>query len=145
MESSTDLARFRALLGAHGGRHSRWPEGSRAWIQSLLERSAEARAALAEQRRVEALLDSDSVPAPSRALESAILAHAPRSPRRRPRSGLRDLWNALGGLRVAGPALAAALLVGLSLGVSGVSPEPESAEDEDLVALAQLSGEYLDY
>ena len=78
------------------------------------------------------------------ALREAILARAPGA-RSRWRDALREFWAALGGMRIAGPAFAAALVLGLSLGATMAASDGDADEDVDLVALAQFSDDYLDY
>lgn len=122
-------------LDRHGADASRWPAAGRDAIDALLASSSEARAALALARDVERALDADELPVPSPALRRAILAQAPGA-RRGVRDELRELWLALGGMRIAGPALAGALVLGTSLGAFA-APE-EEPEDIDIVEAARL-------
>jgi len=137
------LRRFGELLETHGADLARWPEEERRAARALLAEDAAARALLAEHAALENLL-ARAAPGPSPALEERILAatverdaaparaDAPRPPR----------WRWLAG---AG-ALAASLLIGLALGLSGrLAPWPSPPltqatleADDELLALAWL-------
>lgn len=139
------LQAFEAALDCHGAVLAHWPAALAESAQALLATSAEARKLLTAQMQLEALLTADSaaLAPPSRNLRTAILDAAPR-PRLSLQLLLSELWATLGGVRIAGPAFAAALVLGVSIG-SALSVVPEDGDDEDLVALAHLSDDYLEY
>lgn len=124
------LDRFRDLLDANGADPCRWPPADAAAAVDLLARSAEARAALAGARDLDALLDGLPAVQPSPMLRASVLAipvDHPRPARPRPRFSLAT-WLAqvsLGRRLVAGAVMATMLGVvigvGLGLDTSGMS------------------------
>lgn len=120
--------RFQTLAEAYGGAIARWPAGEQdAAYAFLAAEPSRADAVLAEARETDALLDADSVPAPSRALRDRVLAAAPRE-----RGGRSRLWRWLTGAGV-GAGLAAATAAGLVAGVN-LSSAKATMEDESLLA-----------
>lgn len=146
MKTEPGLEGFTDLLDRHGGDPARWPPSAGgAAAAALLEQSTAARALLARQQDLEAWLRADAaaLPGPSARLRAAILAAAPAAPHR---SLWQELWQVLGGIRIAGPAFATALLLGLALGGMGQGELPgDGGDDADLVTLAQLDDDYLAY
>lgn len=74
-----NIERITQLIESYGASPERWPHEERADAEALLRRSAEARAALEEGRRLDSLLDAYRVEQPSERLIAAILATAPRA------------------------------------------------------------------
>lgn len=146
MNAEPGHERLMDWLDRHGGDPARWPQGAAAVaMRDLLKQSPAARALLVRQQQLDALLRAEMValPAPPARLRAAILAAAPVAPRK---SLWRELWQVLGGMRIAGPAFAAALLLGLVMGRMGQSTLPGDGGDAaDLVTLAQLDDDYLAY
>jgi hypothetical protein len=63
-----DTQRFRALLASYGADFLRWPEDERARAEAFLSTSGEAALLMAEERRVDQLLDAAPGVSPSPAL-----------------------------------------------------------------------------
>ena len=132
--------RFEELLEAKGSDLATWPEDERRAAERLLADSAEARAALAQARRLDDLLAGALAPeAAGPELRDAILALPvahPREAARRPGFGFRAVWQA--GL---GMALAAGL-AGFALGITGLveGPGPEAAEADFVGLVYGFSG-----
>lgn len=164
MSDRMDILRFVALLERHGAALDRWPAADAAAARAFLDGSTAARAELALSRQLEQVLANEAIPVPSAALRARVLAAAPGaaahvadaapppavalSARHGRTAALHELWRALGGARIAGPALAAALVLGVSLGVTAPVRVDEPGTDEDdveLVDLVQLTSEYPDY
>ena len=126
--------RFEELLETKGADLATWPKDERRAAERLLADSAEARAALAQARRLDDLLAGALAPeAAGPELRDAILALPvahPREAARRPGFGFGAFWRA--GL---GMALAAGL-AGFALGITGLveGPKPAAAE-ADIVGL----------
>ena len=134
--------RMQQLIAAYGADPARWPPDERI-------DPAELPGAL---RREVAEFDADLLnalpdpPLPA-GLRARILAAAPavadaRAPAPPPsRSGWRELWQALGGLRLAGPAFACALSLGVGLAWLMPSTSDTAYADqalEDYLALAWI-------
>ena len=144
---SMTLQRFGELLEAHGPSLARWPEEERRSAERLLAENEAARALLAEHTALARLLD-DAKPDPAATLERRILAatverrQMPTAPALAP----PRRWP------MAAAALAASLVVGLALGLSGrftpwSSPPVTQATleaDDELLALAWLGSPALD-
>jgi len=79
------LDRLQQLLDAYGADPMRWPEEERAAALAMLARSAEARAALADAERLDAILDLAESAEPSSDLAARIVAAAPAVKPRRTR------------------------------------------------------------
>ena len=136
--------RLEALLATHGPDAARWPSSERQAAEALLARDAAARTLLAEYTALEELLAA-ATPEPPAGLEARILKAA----RTRGAASSPRRWIAGAG------ALAASLLIGLALGLSGgLSPWPaamnaspklaETAPDDDLLTLAWLGSPVLE-
>jgi anti-sigma factor RsiW len=130
--------RLEQLIAAYGADPARWPASERKhWIDSaLLDPQLAAR--LDEERALDRqLAELAAVPTPSQALAARILAAAPRPAR--PRWRWSALLSELGGLRLAGPALACALSLGLGLALLlPTTPPSDDAVVEDWLSLALL-------
>lgn len=134
--SSMNLARLRELLDAYGDRPQRWPEAERAAALQLLANSAEACALREQAAWLDASLDRFEVAPTSPQLRAAILRSYP------PvavgwRAWLAELWQELGGWRLATPAFAASLFLG-ALVPNLVDRPIADLPDEDLVADVQF-------
>jgi hypothetical protein len=136
-------ARLDALIAAYGADPERWPEA---------EREA-GRVALATARtddlhgavQLDAQLDALALPPVSPDLRRRVLLAVAREPRRAgvfSRLWLRELWEELGGARIAAPALAMALGAGLGLGWLTPPSAADEADPEDLIALVQFDDSY---
>ena len=96
-----------------------------------------------DDKSLDAELDAlRAVPPPAAHLRRNVLMAVAREPRRLSwRAAIAALWRELGGSRIAGPALAMALAMGV--GMSWLL-EDDAADDngagDDLIALAQLDG-----
>jgi len=66
------LERFSEILGAYGADPERWPAAERSAAEALLAASAEARAALADTRGIDRLLDE--LPRPLTELDAGVVA-----------------------------------------------------------------------
>lgn len=100
-----------------------------------------------DNARLEAWLASSTPPEPPAALRAAILAsashHAVGTPSLSWAGALHAFWLELGGLRIAAPACALALGIGISVGngllqAGMYAPEPT----EDLLSLALIQDDY---
>jgi hypothetical protein len=145
MTAPMTLDRFRALADAWGGDLSRWPASEQAAARSLMESAPAARAELDDARSFDALLSRDVVSPPSTGLRRAIVLAADA----RLEGGFwKTLWRELGGARIAGPALAASVVLGIAASAI-LSPALETAtstdESPDYAELALLDGAYEDY
>lgn len=151
-DTDMDIDRFRRLADVHGGDLDRWPEADRTAAEALLARDAAARALHEDARTLDAWLATGIVDPPPAHLRRRILADA--GTRVRP-SFLRTVLRELGGPRVAGPALAASLVLGIGAALvlepatsadMALDPEaPDAPEAPGYAELAQLAGTYQDY
>lgn len=71
-------ARFEQIVAAYGARPAQWPEEERDAAVAFAETSAQARALLAEESRLDLMLDDAPAIEPSRSLRDRILQAAPR-------------------------------------------------------------------
>jgi hypothetical protein len=146
MTEPMTLERLRTLIAAYGADPARWPLAERPAAKTLLARSPEARAALADAEPLDTLLDAVPALSPSPALRAAVLAGMPR----RERSGrigwwesARELLQEFGGLPGVRPLLLASLLLGLFAG--GYLDTGSDAESgSDLIQLAVYDGNYVE-
>lgn len=152
---SRELEAFQVLLDGHGAERTRWPAPQRLRFAGLLAESSEARRRLAEAEALDSLLARAPLPSPSRhaalvdrIVDAARAQGAPsaaavtvlhRPARRRPLvSGLPVLGLPVSAFRARGPAaalLAASLLVGIFVGVTGAA-NPALQRFETLAGLA---------
>ncbi len=100
------LARFRSLIGAYGAASAHWPEAEREAARALLDRSSEARDALADADLLDRILATNEAPAPSQELVGELDRRfaATRTPARR----FRSHWRVPSMPRLARPAVALA-------------------------------------
>jgi len=116
--------RFKELLDAFGADFKRWPETERAAASALIAREPAARAALAEARRLDALLDLYAPPA-NRAAETRLRTALDAVP-----AGATVTVRAA---RLSWPraaALAATLLLGVATGMVASNLAPDAANGE---------------
>lgn len=125
-------ARLTQILEAYGSEPARWPEGERAAAMQCLQAHPEAAALLEQAAQLDGMLDSWLVPAPTPRLRASILAQVP-APRRNWARMLQDLWDELGGWRLAAPTFAASLMVGVLLPLQPASFSGD-LPDDDLLA-----------
>jgi hypothetical protein len=141
-----DTARIAALIASYGADPSRWPAAER---EAHAAASMGAAEALREAAALDALLATlDDTPPASTDLRRRVLLAVAAQPRHSPSgivAALRELWRELGGARIAGPALAMAMVVGLGLGWVTTPAVAEAGEPEDLLALAQFEDTYEEF
>lgn len=103
--------RLQTLIEAYGADPARWPEAERAAAAQLAAASG-ADTSLQQARALDAELAA-ALPLPSlpQGLRARILRSAPQPLR----PWWHELWQAMGGLRLAGPAFACAFSLGLGL------------------------------
>jgi hypothetical protein len=130
------LERFARVLDAYGASAERWPDDERGAALTLLERSAEARAARDAAARLDTLLDGVPATAPSERLVARVLAGVPApasSPLRRPATVTRPraARRVLTGIGAAATLAAAA---SLALWLAGGSTEAPNGPPTTAVA-----------
>ncbi|MCW5729375.1 MAG: hypothetical protein KIT20_01360 [Alphaproteobacteria bacterium] len=138
------LERLQQIIDAYGADPARWPGAELAAAEALLARSAEARAALAEARRLDDMLDAWTAPAPDPWAAQRIAGAAHELAQRRP--GLRERLAALLPFEPVWPqlaGLAAALVIGFFIGF-GDFAEPDAGDTLDVagIVLGISSWEY---
>lgn len=137
MNPGIRIERLEYCVEAYGGDPARWPPADAAALAALPP--AQARALLGAASELDEWLAALPEPDPPAGLSARILADAP-VPRERL---LRQLWQALGGLRVAGPAFACALSLGLAIGLAFAPiASVETDELEAWLALASVDTDY---
>ncbi len=131
-----DLERLKQIIAAYGADPDRWPAEERPAAEALLRRSSQAQACLAEEARLDALLDEIPAGEVSPALAARIVAALPAEPaveRSQPAASLgqqvRDRlsalldgeggmdWLAGGGMMRPASLLGGAALLGLATGL----------------------------
>ncbi|HET6602672.1 MAG TPA: hypothetical protein VFG21_00430 [Xanthomonadaceae bacterium] len=137
------LERFRTQAEAYGGELARWPQHEREAAQARLMRCADARQSLRQAGELDAWLAHEVTPAPHSDLRRAIVLAAEG----RIGAGglLRALWRELGGLRVAGPAFAGSLALGIAAAAMVEAPLEAEAQAPAYAELALLDPGYEDY
>lgn len=155
--NSADISmdRLRAIVAAYGTDPARWPDDERRDAEELVARFSEARAIVESAQPLDRLLGVVPVPASaSQQLRMAILQDVVGLQENRKLTGptlwarifpiLQDMLSISGGLRPAGAALAASLLLGLAFG--GLV-DPSSADEAaiDIVEMALLSDTFTGY
>ncbi len=117
------LARFQILIATYGAAPERWPAAERAAAEALIDRSAEARDAVADAAFLDRLLASDEAAAPSDDLTGALRRSFAEA--KQPGRQLRWRWNSLslgwGGLTVAGAT--AIVVIAIAIGYWGTDPK----------------------
>jgi len=142
--------RFAAILDAYGAEPRRWPAAERSAAERLLATSAEAQRLHAQAARLDRVLSAAVPPLPSPDLRAAILEVAPGRRRAPARQG--SLWSRLigvitgelGGPRLAGAVLGAALALGIVVG-GAVGTGGAVDTEIDLVHLALLDEQFSGY
>ena len=142
------LERLRAIVEAYGTEPMRWPAAERDAGAALLAKSDEARALLTAAEPLDQLLDAVPPLTPTPGVRAAILAAAPRAGGQSPAAGFGDLWRGfmreLGGWRLAGAVLGAALVLGIVSG--GLLSQMSTAEaSPGLLQLALLDDSIAEY
>lgn len=142
------FARFRTLTETYGAAPEHWPEAERAAAQALLDRSPEARDALAEAALLDRVLVTAEPPPPSddlvRELDQHFEAH--RAPARR----LGRRWHVPSMVRIGGPGLAltgvaaALLVVVLVQDRAALEPPPASMLVSSLPAIELSDGAFIE-
>lgn len=128
--------RLQALIEAYGADPARWPSAERAGPLDLS--APDTQHLLQQARTLDAALDAAL---PAIAAPAALRAHILRAVPQPSRPWWQDLWQALGGLRLAGPAFACAFSLGL--GLAWMLPAQSDAafadhELEDYLAVAWI-------
>ncbi|HHN66923.1 MAG TPA: hypothetical protein ENK15_02640 [Thermopetrobacter sp.] len=113
MSEEMTIGALRDLLERHGADEDRWPERHRAAMKRRCAADRRAAQALAEARALDALLAEPGPPPPNPALAGAILRAARGAPDAANDNPPARWWAA--------GALAASLLLGLWLGLSGIA------------------------
>lgn len=143
--SDNDETRIAELAAAWGSDPARWPASGREGVASRLRGSPTLQAVLAREASFERDLNLPAPPGPSMALRARILAAAPAGSA--PRVGLvellRLLWQDIGGLRIAGPAFAGSLALGVMLAVS-LQVEPSLGSDDEFATVLLADADYAD-
>jgi len=138
------LWRFRRLIEAYGADPARWPPPERAAALALLATSAQARAALEDVRRLDALLAADRGTAAdaSLSLAASVIARATAQPQDRAERSDRRLepggWS-LPRLWPQAAGLLAAALLGFAVGWANLLP-PVFGGDETVDLSDYVSG-----
>jgi len=119
------LWRFRRLIEAYGADPARWPPPERAAALALLATSAQARSALEDVRRLDALLAADRRPAADASLAASVVTRATAQPQDRAERSNRRLepggWS-LPRLWPQAAGLLAAALLGFAIGWANLLP-----------------------
>ncbi len=105
--------RFAAIVEAYGAEPRRWPAAEREAARTFAASDAQAAALLAEALALDALLDVPPVPLPASAASRRAAMPAALSVRV---SRGQEFLALLGGWKLALPAMAAALIVGIDVG-----------------------------
>jgi len=134
---SPALAQFEDRLDRHGSDLACWPDAERAAAEALLRDSPAGRVALAQAAALEERLAAFPAPDPSPALRRNLLADF--AAQRARGSWLDALWRQIGGIRVALPAMATALALGVAVGSWLPAPASDIGDsgNEDALALLQ--------
>lgn len=145
------ISRFQHLAEAYGSDLNRWPEEAQAPARALWELDPQARAILAEEAGLDALLDLRTAPAPAPGVMVAKLLDAvPGGSARGFLAWLAELWP--GEARWPAPAvLSLALAIGIMaggnmpwnplFGASSAQAQTQiQTDDEDLLASALALG-----
>ncbi|HTI87682.1 MAG TPA: hypothetical protein VL966_13840 [Alphaproteobacteria bacterium] len=138
MASSMSLARLEQLVAAYGADPERWPEAERGPALALVERSAEARARVAEARRLDRALDAARVTVDELSLArvTAKIQRRLSEPRATGGGWLSFLAGAIGPTWSRGAALASVALLGILVGLSS---DPSLMDNGAVDGIASLS------
>jgi hypothetical protein len=133
------LGRFAQICDAYGSNPRAWPVDERDAAQAFAANSAEAQALLAQAALLDEGLAASVALAPSAALLTAILAARPVPLADRSWiGGLREVFS----WRPALPALAAALVAGIAV---GLWMSADSGDQLDVVQVAMFQNDLEDY
>lgn len=129
--------RLKRLYDAYGADAARWPEGERAWAETLVE--VDPRAPRAAAARLDAALDRATLAQPSPELIASVLMAAPVTPWRR---RLIALWP-FGPAWQPASALATACVLGIVAGLATGGAETLDADTlGDEIGLLALGPQY---
>jgi hypothetical protein len=136
---SMSLARLEQVVAAYGADPQRWPETERDAARALVERSAEARARVAEARRLDRALDAAIV-----TVDELSLARVTAKIRRglaEPRAASGGSWlsfllGAVAPTWPRGAALASVAVLGILVGLSS---DPSLFDDGTVDSVASIS------
>ena len=137
-----ERAQFEALIAAYGAEPARWPAEHRADMQAYIAANpADVREALVVERALDEALSASPRPAPSADLAARVLAQRP--------AALTDIapapawmfWRASGPYRMAGAALACALVL-CAGAATGFVEASSGREHADASALLLAAGWY---
>lgn len=141
-----DLDRFTTILDAYGAAPERWPAEERVDAEHLLNASPEARTLRDQAARIDLGLNRLAVPSATAALADAIARRALATPQDRAFSLAGWLTQLLGGPplwpRLAG--FAAALVVGLGIGVSDLGLTAIQGDSRDTGEIALFDNSFDD-
>lgn len=114
------IARLEQVLAAYGADPRRWPAAERDAALALIERSAEARARVAEARRLDRALDAAHVAVDRRTVDRVAGTIAARLSEPRPAGGSWTgfLWKVVAPTWSRGAALASVAVLGIMVGLS---------------------------
>ncbi len=113
MSTAMNLERFAVIVDAYGADPRRWPTAEREAAQTFAASDAQAAVLLADALALDAGLDALPIPAPASA---ALRRAAMPLPITTYPSRWQELLALLGGWRLALPAMAVALIVGVNVG-----------------------------
>lgn len=117
MSPAMNLERFAVIVDAYGADPRRWPAAERDAAQSFAASDAQAAVLLADALALDASLDALPIPEPAGAALRRTAMPLPISVRPAIHSGRwQELLALLGGWRLALPAMAVALIVGVNVG-----------------------------
>ena len=123
-------------LEAYGADPDRWPAAERAAALALLQSSPAAAQSQRDAAALDQLLDLDLARGPNAQLHSRILVALP-VPTANWRDGWAELWQEIGGWRLAAPAFALSVSLGLWLPTL-LDDSVGDLPAEDLIAAVQL-------
>ncbi len=113
MSALMSLERFAVIVDAYGADPRRWPAAERDAAQAFAAADAQAAVLLAEALALDAGLDALPIPEPASAALRRAAMPLPVTARS---SRWQELLALLGGWRLALPAMAVALIVGINVG-----------------------------
>lgn len=142
------LERFATILDAYGGEAERWPVDEREAAAALLAGSPGARELRDRAVALDQLLERSAPLRPSPSLRQAILRTARANTRTSAGAAASDFWavlvRSIAGWRVAGPVLAASLVLGVLTG-GALDVGPTHAASADLLELTLLDDDFAGY
>ena len=132
--SAVTPSRFRQLAEAYGAEIARWPAAERDGAYTLEATDPECEAMLNNELALDRLLGTSPGAVPSRALEDAIIASAPRARRVQHRSPIK--WGA----RLAAAGVVGAVICGTGI-VAGFATAHVAAEHMRVEAASDPAAE----